>query len=144
MLKSKKISEASPLEKIEVSPSVLVPAYDGTDTPRSLSVAVFQETVLDEVVKSDLLVKVDYLQENYYNKQEVNDLIAPLQPEKIDELIQIVDRLDGDAEVEGSVKFQINEAKQDLIGTSGDPASHDTINAAKNLVADSLQFIIYN
>jgi predicted polyphosphate/ATP-dependent NAD kinase len=45
---------------------------------------------------------------------------------------------------EGSVKFQINEAKQDLIGTSGDQSSQDTINAAKNLVADSLQFIIYN
>jgi len=87
MLKSKKISEASPLEKIEVSPSVLVPAYDGTDNPRSLSVSVFQETVLEEVIKSDLLVKVSDLQENYYNKQEVDDLIAPLQPEKVDELI---------------------------------------------------------
>lgn len=144
MLKSTKISQASPLEKIEVSPSVLLPAYDGTDNPRSLSVSVFQETVLEKVIKSDLLVKVSDLEENYYNKQEVDDLIAPLQPEKIDELIQIVERLDGDVEEEGSVKFQINEAKQDLIGTPEDPSSQDTINAAKNLVADSLQFIIYN
>ena len=125
-------------------PSVLLPAYDGTDSPRSLSVSVFQETVLEKVIKSDLLVKVSDLEENYYNKQEVDDLIAPLQPEKIDELIQIVERLDGDVEEEGSVKFQINEAKQDLIGTPEDPSSRDTINAAKNLVADSLQFIIYN
>lgn len=87
MLKSTKISQASPLEKIEVSPSVLLPAYDGTDNPRSLSVSVFQETVLEEVVKSDLLVKVSDLEENYYTKQEVDDLIAPLQPEKLDELI---------------------------------------------------------
>ena len=99
---------------------------------------------MEKVVQSDLLVKADYLQENYYNKEEINELLTPLQPEKIDKAIQALDILDGDESQVGSVKYQINEAKLDLIGDEGDQSSQDTINAAKNLVADSLQFIIYN
>ena len=99
---------------------------------------------MEKVVQSDLLVKADYLQENYYNKEEINELLTPLQPEKIDEAIQALDILDGDESQVGSVKYQINEAKLDLIGDEGDQSNQNTINAAKNLVADSLQFIIYN
>ena len=64
--------------------------------------------------------------------------------EEIEGVVDTVTKLDGGPEVEGSVKYQINQAKQDLIGDPGDTTSRDTINAAKNLVAESFQIIKYN
>ena len=141
-LKSKKISQATPLTKAEISasPSPLVPAFDGTSTPRSLSVGLLKESISEGL--SVEFASKSYLQANYYTKEEVD--ARTIDPEDLTELKNTVAKLDGGVETEGSVKYQINEAKEDLIGTSGDPSSHDTINAAKNLVAESFQFINYN
>ena len=90
-------------------------------------------------------VKKSYLQANYYTKEEVD--ARTIDPEIIDDILglrETVERLDGDDSTEGSVKYQINRAKEDLIGAPGDPSSLDTINAAKSLVADSFQIIKYN
>jgi hypothetical protein len=144
-LKSKKISQATPLTKAEISasPSPLVPAFDGTSTPRSLSIGLLKESIVEGL--SVEFVPRTYLEANYYTKEEVD--ARTLDPEVVEEILDLkdtVDKLDGGVETEGSVKYQVNEAKEDLIGTSGDPSSHDTINAAKNLVAESFQFINYN
>ena len=141
-LKSKKISQATPLTKAEISasPSPLVPAFDGTSTPRSLSIGLLKESIVEGL--SVEFVSKTYLEANYYTKEEVDE--RTIDPVELQSLKDTVATLDGGVETEGSVKYQINEAKEDLIGTSGDPSSHDTINAAKNLVAESFQFINYN
>ena len=144
-LKSLKISQATPLTKAEISasPSPLVPAFDGTSTPRNLSVGLLKESISEGL--SVEFVKKSYLQANYYTKEEVD--ARTIDPEIIDDILglrETVERLDGDASTEGSVKYQINRAKEDLIGAPGDPSSLDTINAAKSLVADSFQIIKYN
>jgi len=144
-LKSTKISQATPLTKAEISasPSPLVPAFDGTSTPRNLSVGLLKESISEGL--SVEFVPRTYLTANYYTKDEVD--ARTLDPETVVEVEGVasnVDLLMGGVETEGSVAYQINEAKEDLIGTTGDSTSLDTINAAKNLVADSLQFIIYN
>jgi len=143
-LKSSKISQATPLTKAEISanPSPLVPAFDGTSTPRNLSVGLLKESISDGL--SVEFVKKSYLQANYYTKDEVD--ARTIDPAIVDDLLglkETVNRLDGDVSTEGSVKFQINEAKEDLIGIPGDPSGLDTINAAKTLVADSFQIIKY-
>ena len=139
-LKSLKISQATPLTKSEVeSGNILIPVSDGSSEPKSLSVNLLKEVAAD----NPQLVKVEYLEENYYTKEELQELIK-IDPEELGELVEVTRRLDGDSTVEGSVSYQINEAKQDLIGTKEDPSSYDTINAAKNLVAESIQFITYN
>ena len=90
-------------------------------------------------------VKKSYLDSNYYTKEEVDArTIDPSIVEEIEGVVETVNRLDGGPEVPGSVKYQINEAKEDLIGNPGDSSSLDTINAAKSLVADSFQIIKYN
>lgn len=144
-LKSLKISQATPLTKAEISasPSPLVPAFDGTSTPRNLSVGLLKESISEGL--SVEFVKKSYLQANYYTKEEVD--ARTIDPEIIDDILglrETVERLDGDDSTEGSVKYQINRAKEDLIGAPGDPSSLDTINAAKSLVADSFQIIKYN
>ena len=141
-LKSKRISQATPLTKAEISasPSLLVPAFDGTSTPRSLSIGLLKESIVEGL--SVEFVSKTYLEANYYTKEEVDE--RTIDPVELQSLKDTVATLDGGVETEGSVKYQINEAKEDLIGTSGDPSSHDTINAAKNLVAESFQFINYN
>ena len=144
-LKSTKISQATPLTKAEISasPSPLVPAFDGTSTPRSLSVGLLKESISEGL--SVEFVPRTYLTTNYYTKGEVD--ARTLDPEVVVEVQGVasnVELLMGDEETEGSVKYQINEAKEDLIGTAGDSTSQDTINAAKNLVAESFQFINYN
>ena len=144
-LKSLKISQATPLTKAEISasPSPLVPAFDGTSTPRNLSVGLLKESISEGL--SVEFVKKSYLQANYYTKEEVD--ARTIDPEIIDDILglrETVERLDGDDSTEGSVKYQINRAKEDLIGVPGDPSSLDTINAAKSLVADSFQIIKYN
>ena len=144
-LKSTKISQATPLTKAEISasPSPLVPAFDGTSTPRSLSVGLLKESISEGL--SVEFVPRTYLTTNYYTKGEVD--ARTLDPEVVVEVQGVasnVELLMGDEETEGSVKYQINEAKEDLIGPAGDSTSQDTINAAKNLVAESFQFINYN
>ena len=144
-LKSLKISQATPLTKAEISasPSPLVPAFDGTSTPRNLSVGLLKESISEGL--SVEFVKKSYLQANYYTKEEVD--ARTIDPAIIDDVLglrETVERLDGDASTAGSVKYQINGAKEDLIGVPGDPSSLDTINAAKSLVADSFQIIKYN
>ena len=141
-LKSKKISQATPLTKAEISasPSPLVPAFDGTSTPRSLSIGLLKESIVEGL--SVEFVSKTYLEANYYTKEEVDE--RTIDPVELQSLKDTVATLDGGVETEGSVKYQINEAKEDLIGTSGDLSSQDTINAAKNLVAESFQFINYN
>ena len=144
-LKSKRISQATPLTKAEISanPSPLVPAFDGTSEPRNLSVGLLKETIEEGL--SVEFVKKSYLESNYYTKEEVDArTIDPSIVEEIENVVETVNRLDGGPEVPGSVVYQINEAKHDLIGDSGDPSSLDTINAAKNLVAESFQIIKYN
>ena len=143
-LKSKRISQATPLTKAEISanPSPLIPAFDGTSEPRNLSVGLLKETIEEGL--SVEFVKKSYLEANYYTKEEVDE--RTIDPSIVDDLLglkETVDRLDGDVSTEGSVKFQINEAKEDLIGVPGDPSGLDTINAAKTLVADSFQIIKY-
>ena len=142
---SKRISQATPLTKAEISasPSPLVPAFDGTSEPRNLSVGLLKETIEEGL--SIEFVKKSYLEANYYTKEEVDTrTIDPSVVEEIETAVETVNRLDGGPEVPGSVAYQINEAKQGLIGTSSDPSSLDTINAAKNLVAESFQIIKYN
>lgn len=142
---SKKISQATPLTKAEISalPSPLVPAFDGTSEPRSLSVGLLKESISEGL--SVEFVKKSYLEANYYTKEEVDArTIDPSIVEEIEGIVETVERLDGDVETAGSVKYQINEAKEDLIGAPGDSSSLDTINAAKSLVAESFQFINYN
>ena len=144
-LKSKKISQATPLTKAEISadPSPLIPAFDGTSEPRNLSVGLLKEAIEDGL--SVEFVKKSYLETNYYTKEEVDErTIDPSIIEEIEGVVETVNRLDGGPEVAGSVFYQINEAKQNLIGTTSDPSSLDTINAAKNLVAESFQIIKYN
>ena len=143
-LKSKKISQATPLTKAEISAlSPLIPAFDGTSTPRSLSVGLLKESISEGL--SIEFVNKSYLEANYYTKEEVDArTIDPSEIAKIDGVISDVELLIGGEETEGSVKYQINEAKKDLIGYPSDPSGHDTINAAKNLVAESFQFINYN
>ena len=139
-LKSLKISQATPLTKSEVeSGNILIPVSDGSSEPKSLSVNLLKEVVAD----NPQLVKVEYLEENYYTREELQELIK-IDPEELGELVEVVGKLDGDSTVEGSVSYQINEAKRDLIGTGEDPSSYETINAAKKLVAESIQFITYN
>lgn len=144
-LKSKRISQATPLTKAEISasPSPLIPAFDGTDTPRSLSIGLLKESIGEGL--SVEFVKKSYLEANYYTKEEVDE--RTIDPSIVDDLLELketVDRLDGNAETAGSVKYQINEAKEDLIGTPGESSSLNTINAAKSLVAESFQIIKYN
>ena len=144
-LKSKKISQATPLTKAEISasPSPLVPAFDGTSSPRNLSIGLLKESISEGL--SVEFVPRTYLTTNYYTKGEVD--ARTLDPEVVVEVQGVasnVELLMGDEETEGSVKYRINEAKEDLIGTAGDSTSQDTINAAKNLVAESFQFINYN
>ena len=141
-LKSKRISQATPLTKAEISasPSPLVPAFDGTSTPRSLSIGLLKESIVEGL--SVEFVSKTYLEANYYTKEEVDE--RTIDPVELQSLKDTVATLDGGVETEGSVKYQINEAKEDLIGTPGDLSSQDTINAAKNLVAESFQFINYN
>lgn len=141
-LKSKRISQATPLTKAEISasPSPLIPAFDGTSTPRSLSIGLLKESIAEGL--SVEFVSKTYLEANYYTKEEVDE--KTIDPVELQSLKDTVATLDGGVETEGSVKYQINEAKEDLIGTSGDLSSQDTINAAKNLVAESFQFINYN
>ena len=144
-LKSKRISQATPLTKAEISanPSPLVPAFDGTSEPRNLSVGLLKEAIEEGL--SVEFVKKSYLEENYYTKEEVDErTLDPSVVEEIENVVETVNRLDGGPEVPGSVIYQINEAKQDLIGTPSDPSSLDTINAAKNLIAESFQIIKYN
>ena len=105
-----------------------------------MSVGLLKESISEGL--SVEFVKKSYLESNYYTKEEVD--ARTIDPEELSELKETVARLDGDPEVEGSVKYQINEAKQDLIGTPGESSSHDTINAAKSLVAESFQIIKYN
>ena len=141
-LNSKRISQATPLTKAEISasPSPLVPAFDGTPSPRSLSIGLLKESIVEGL--SVEFVSKTYLEANYYTKEEVD--ARTIDPVELQSLKDTVATLDGGVETEGSVKYQINEAKEDLIGTSGDLSSQDTINAAKNLVAESFQFINYN
>jgi len=141
-LKSTKISQATPLTKAEIgaNPSPLLPAFDGTSTPRNLSVGLLKESISEGLEVE--FVKKSYLQENYYTKEEVN--ARTIDPEELQEIEGTLAKLDGDVETEGSVKYQINMAKEDLIGTQGDSSSQNTINAAKNLVAELFQFINYN
>jgi hypothetical protein len=141
-LKGKKISQATPLTKAEISadPSPLIPAFDGTSEPRSLSVGLLKESISEGL--SVEFVKKSYLEANYYTKEEVDE--RTIDPEELNALKTTVAKLDGGPEVAGSVKYQINEAKQDLIGTPGESSSYDTINAAKSLVAESFQIIKYN
>jgi hypothetical protein len=144
-LKSTRISQATPLTKAEISasPSPLIPAFDGTSTPRNLSVGLLKESISEGL--SVEFVPRTYLTTNYYTKDEVD--ARTIDPETIAEVERVasnVELLMGGVETEGSVKYQINEAKEDLIGTTGDSTSLDTINAAKNLVAESFQFINYN
>jgi hypothetical protein len=144
-LKGKKISQATPLTKAEISadPSPLIPAFDGTSEPRNLSVGLLKEEIEDGL--SVEFVKKSYLETNYYTKEEVDErTIDPSIIEEIEGVVETVNRLDGGPEVAGSVIYQINEANQNLIGTTSDPSSLDTINAAKNLIAESFQIIKYN
>jgi hypothetical protein len=138
-LQSVKISEASPLSKVELAKPILVPVSDGTYTPRSLSLSTYSESLLEQVGKLPGLVKVEDL-ENYYTKTEVDDLISHTD---VGELTKRVDKLEGPIDEPGSIAYQINMATIDLIGPIGDSSDHDTINAAKTLVAESLQFIKY-
>jgi hypothetical protein len=138
-LQSVKISEASPLSKVELEKPILVPVSDGTNTPRSLSLSTYSESLLEQVGKLPGLVKVEDL-ENYYTKTEVDDLISHTD---VGELTKRVDKLEGPIDEPGSIAYQINMATIDLIGPIGDSSDHDTINAAKTLVAESLQFIKY-
>lgn len=144
-LKSKKISQATPLTKAEISAdlSPLIPAFDGTSEPRNLSVGLLKEAIGDGL--SVEFVKKSYLEVNYYTKEEVDErTIDPSTVEEIETVVETVNRLDGGPDVVGSVVYQINEAKQDLIGITSDPSSLNTINAVKNLIAESLQIIKYN
>ena len=138
-LQSVKISEASPLSKVELEKPILVPVSDGTNTPRSLSLSIYSESLLEQVGKLPGLVKVEDL-ENYYTKTEVDDLISHTD---VGELTKRVDKLEGPIDEPGSIAYQINMATIDLIGPVGDSSDHDTINAAKTLIAESLQFIKY-
>jgi hypothetical protein len=99
-----------------------------------------KESIVDGL--SVEFVSKTYLEANYYTKEEVD--ARTIDPIDLQSLKNTVAKLDGGVETEGSVKYQINEAKEDLIGTSEDLSSQDTINAAKNLVAESFQFINYN
>ena len=139
-LQSIKISQATPLNKEEIGTgsSILIPVYDGTPTPRNVSI----EVLCRVFAESSDLVRMDYLQENYYTKEEIQEVIK-VTPEELVEMRETIEILNGDEETEGSVKYQINEAKKDLIGEESDSSSNNTINAAKNLVAESLQFIKY-
>jgi len=144
-LKSTKISQATPLTKAEISASLspLIPAFDGTDTPRNLSIGLLNEVISEGL--SVEFVKKSYLESNYYTKEEVDSrTLDPSVVEEIEGVIDTVGILNGGIDTEGSVKYQINEVKNGLIGTPEDPSSYDTINAAKNLVAESFQFIKYN
>lgn len=65
-------------------------------------------------------------------------------PTDIEVLKETVEMLNGSEDTVGSIKYQINEAKDDLIGTIEDLATNDTINGSKNLTRDSLQFVKYD
>ena len=96
-LKSSKISQATPLTKAEISanPSPLVPAFDGTSTPRNLSVGLLKESISEGL--SVEFVKKSYLQANYYTKEEVD--ARTIDPAIIDDVLglrETVERLDGD------------------------------------------------
>ena len=139
-LKSLKISQATPLTKSEVeSSNVLIPVSDDSGEAKNISVNLLKEVIED----SSKLVKVEYLEDNYYTKNELRELIN-IDPEELGQLAEKVEILSGDATTEGSVAYQINEAKQDLIGNPEDPSSYDTINATKNLVEEIIQFITYS
>lgn len=143
-LKNLRISQATPLTKAEISSglSPLIPAFDGTANPRNISFGLMKEIIHDSVEVE--FVKKDYLEANYYTKEEVEArTIDPEVVDKVDSIVDTVERLDGDADTVGSVVYQINEAKRDLIGTINDSTSQDTIHAAKKLVAESLQFTNY-
>ena len=139
-LKSLKISQATPLTKSEVeSSNVLIPVSDDSGEAKNISVNLLKEVIED----SSKLVKVEYLEDNYYTKNELRELIN-IDPEELGQLAEKVEILSGDTTTEGSVAYQINEAKQDLIGNPEDPSSYDTINATKNLVEEIIQFITYS
>jgi len=138
-LQSVKISEATPLSKVELEKPILIPVSDGTNTPRSLSLSTYSESLLEKIDELPDLVKVEDLQD-YYTKDEVDDLISH---SDVGELTERVDKLEGPVDEPGSIAYQVNMAKNDLIGSVGDPSDHDTINAAKTLIAESLQFIKY-
>lgn len=150
-LKSVKISEARQLkqEDVRLSSAVLIPVAqvkgDGilVEEPRTLSYATLSNLLLQTVEASGDVVLVSDLQENYLTKQETTSLIRSVE-ERLEIVEPVVELLVADKQTEGSVKYQINELKEDLIGTEEDHSSADTINAAKNLVAESLQFIKYN
>ena len=84
-LKSTKISQATPLTKAEISasPSPLVPAFDGTSTPRNLSIGLLKESIVEGL--SIEFVSKTYLEANYYTKEEVDArTIDPVVVEKIE------------------------------------------------------------
>ena len=78
----------------------------------------------------------------FYNKLSETGAVDPgYIPSDFDELKRRVDILDSGVDTVGSVKYQVEEVRKDLIGKVIDPPEDDTINASKNLVDDSLQFI---
>ena len=77
----------------------------------------------------------------FYNKLGGSSEEPEYIPTEFDELKRRVDILDSGVDTEGSVKYQVEEAKRDLIGKIVDPSDLDTINASKNLVDESLTFI---
>jgi len=77
----------------------------------------------------------------FYNKLGDSSEEPEYIPTEFDELKRRVDILDSGVDTEGSVKYQVEEAKRDLIGKIVDPSDLDTINASKNLVDESLTFI---
>ena len=92
-LKSLKISQATPLTKSEVeSGNILIPVSDGSSEPKSLSVNLLKEVAAD----NPQLVKVEYLEENYYTREELRELIK-IDPEELGELVEVVGKLDGDS-----------------------------------------------
>ena len=77
----------------------------------------------------------------FYNKLSEEGSDPGYIPTEFDELKRRVDILDSGKDTVGSVKYQVEEVRKDLIGKVIDPPEEDTINASKNLVDDSLQFI---
>ncbi|MBP3732590.1 MAG: hypothetical protein J6I84_05015 [Bacilli bacterium] len=156
-LKSVKISEATQLKQVDVcsSSAVLIPVCQVTpdgpiEEPRSLSVETLEEILLQKVETSGDVVLVRYLEDNYYNKEEIDagfvetDRLIKVNKTNIEKLTEVVDKIQGDENTEGSIRNQILQAKEELIGPEGDQSSNNTINAAKSLVAESLQFIKYS
>lgn len=91
--------------------------------------------------KSKPAIATDFIY-RFYNEYGNDD--PNYSPGDLEELRIIVERLDADAETEGSVKYQINDAMEDLIGPVDDNPEHDTINASKNYTDESLTFVQYD